>query len=148
MKVYKRKLNKWLKDNLDEIIKVKYGELFCYYIGDQSITISHEVPDHIHWYKSYCKKLGLKYDVSDHALCLLHEIGHDQTIWFIGDIRNFIDRTLSAIVETDSYFVFTSWIKCQIYFRLPCEHEATLWAVDFINNNIEEVRKLESYYYD
>ena len=76
---------------------------------------------------------------------LLHEIGHDQTIFFLTSFKYNWDFLIAFLVERPSINYFMYWLRCQIYYRLPCEWAATEWAIDFINNNIKEVRELETY---
>lgn len=148
MKIKIRKLKKWLYDNATEA-NIKYGDDFCYVFHDDTVVFAHELPEHIEWYKNFCFKKGLKYrDVNDYIICLLHEVGHAQTLIFLNDLYHFVDFNVSKIVETESFTKFGAWLKCQIYFRMPCEQVATDWMIDFINNNIEEVRELESYLYE
>ena len=146
MKIKKKSLEKWL-DEYVTIVDINYGDDFYYSFGDQAITISKDLPDHIDIYKKFCYKKGLKYNVNDYVICLLHEVGHDQTILFLNEFLYWIDMKLAILLESiECYNYLLHWIVCQIYFRLPCEIIATKWMINFINNNLSAVRELESLY--
>ena len=143
MKIDRRKLRGWLYRNATPV-NVEYGDVFCYTLSTQTVTVSEELPLNINWYINHCKHLGMKYDVQWWVLCLLHEIGHDQTIFFLNEFEYLLDWA-SCICETPSFTMFGAWLKNQIYFRLPAERAATNWVVDLVNNHIDEVRELERY---
>ena len=138
----KRKLNSWLDKNATRV-DIKWDSEWCYTAPDSLITITKDKPHDLEWYIDFCKSKGLKHDVSWYTLCLLHEIGHDQTVYFLDEWEYKIDFIGSYITSIYSFTRFGLWLKCQLYFRLPTEIVATEWAVDFINNNYKEVLKLE-----
>lgn len=144
-RVDRRKLKRWVSKYITPV-DIKYDDDFYYSIDTQTVAVSHEIPDHINWYKEFCFSKGLLYDVNDFTLCMLHEIGHDQTLFFISDFKCFIDSIISNFVQTTVTSSKLYWLRCQIYFRLPCEIAATEWAIDFINNNIEAIKELEKLY--
>jgi len=144
MEIDRRKLKGWLSRNLTPV-KVEYGEEFSYSLENQVVTISKELPDHYDEYLNFCKKKGLTEEIKPFALCLLHELGHDQTIFFMNELEYFVDSSLSIFTQTPSYTEFGRKLKYSLYYRLPCEIAATRWAIDFINNNIELVRELETF---
>ena len=139
-----RRVRGWLYRNATPV-KIIRGEEFAYHISDQEVEIANEVPFNIETYIKFCKRRGLKYDIDPYILCLLHEIGHDQTIFFLTSFKYNWDFLIAFLVERPSINYFMYWLRCQIYYRLPCEWAATEWAIDFINNNIKEVRELETY---
>lgn len=139
-----RKLRGWLYRNATPV-RVKYDDTFSYLINDQVVTISKELPDHLDEYINFCKKKGLKYEVNPYILCLLHEVGHDQTLLFMNEFDYIIDSIINTITNTYSKFDFIRKLKYKLYFSSPTEVAATMWAIDLINENIDEVRELESY---
>ena len=70
-------------------------------------------------------------------LSVLHEVGHSQTLEDIIDDDLYeqeqrVKETLDGSKKVDNY----------IYFSLPSEMAATLWAIDFIIENSEELSVL------
>ena len=146
MRIDRRKLKGWLYRYLTPV-NVEYGDDFCYKLSTQTVIVSENLPDSIYFYLDFCKKRGLKKEVDPWVLCLLHEIGHDQTLLFINSVSCLFDSLLGKFAESDSYTMLGVRIKMFIYFRLPAEKAATDWAIDFINNNLDKVKELESYLY-
>ena len=73
-----------------------------------------------------CNGLGLNYDIDIFWLSFFHEVGHGQTYHLVSD-----EAACEAdLLEGLSYYY--------------CEREiiATEWAVEFINNHIEQVIEL------
>lgn len=144
MKIDRRKLRAWINKNLTPV-KVVYDDCFSYINRDQTVTICTELPDHYEEYEAFCKHRGLKYKVHPMVICLLHEIGHDQTLLFLNEFYYTIDHIIDKITGTYSYTELGRKLKYSLYFRSPVEVAATDWLVDFVNNNINEVRELETY---
>lgn len=79
----------------------------------------------------FAKANGLKVKCSCFILSLLHEIGHNETIDMTDDE---IDKSEYDVNSKDDVFE---------YFMLEDELEATLWAIDFINDNKEFIKNLD-----
>ena len=83
------------------------------------------------WFMDFAKANGLKVKCSCFILSLLHEIGHNETIDMTDDE---IDKSEYDVNSKDDVFE---------YFMLEDELEATLWAIDFINDNKEFIKNLD-----
>ena len=89
------------------------------------------------------REMGLAYDISVEAFVLLHELGHlhndfinppskaDRIAYDIG--AKFYDITCHFAPKWSNYH----------YQRMKQEYNATLWAVNFINNNQDRIKVLE-----
>ena len=71
--------------------------------------------------------LECRYDVGIFWLSWFHELGHSETYW-----------NLTEAEKNDGLMNLSLWD----YFYSPREMAATKWAIDFINQHIEEVKEL------
>ena len=84
-------------------------------------------------YENGCEYTGIPYPV----LCFLHELGHVRTIDNFTQDELRICRFIKAYgEEEEDYEYFTH------YWMTPDEFAANMWAVSFINENIEAVEDL------
>lgn len=129
------KLKKWAKDKLDLSIDIELGDYFEYHYYEDLVVVSKDIPAHFKGYLKYCRKLGLTKYTDPRLIAFLHEIGHAITVDnYMGLFKEFINR-ISFILDTPCYTQLFADIKAWFYYRVPIEKEATLWAVDYINNN-------------
>ena len=135
------KLKIWLISQEFEC-NVEYGNGFFYDSIEDTIIIGNEDPDHMCLFKEYCRKLGLKKDISNKTLAFLHELGHEETMPILPE-KYFLIDYLRCILETPSLTKFGRNIKASLYYRLPVEKVATMWAVNLINNYPVLVNRLE-----
>lgn len=131
-----RVLNRFLADN-DFECDVMMDTDFAYYYGCSLITYSLVVSEKMdRMFLDFAKSNGLSVDCGIFLLSFFHELGHHETMDLLEDedceYSKEIKETLNGDSEED----------CKIYFALPDEIEATLWAIDFINSNLEMVEKL------
>ena len=136
-----RKLRGWLYRNATPV-KVKYDNEFSYLINDQVVTISKELPDHLDEYINFCKKKGLKYEVNPYILCLLHEVGHDQTLLFMNELDYIIDSIINKITNTYSKFDFIRKLKYKLYFSSPTEVAATMFDIIADQDDVDMLNEL------
>lgn len=129
------KLEKWVKKNFNLQIDIKLGDYFEYYYYEDLITISKDVPPHFIGYLRYCNKLGLNKYIDPGLIAFLHELGHKMTIdSYMGFLNEAVNR-ISFILDIPSHTQILADIKSWLHYRVPVEREATLWAIDYINNN-------------
>lgn len=113
------------------------GTDFAYYHSSSTIEYAFVVSERMdNLFMKNAKRLGLKHNVDTFLLSLLHEVGHNETIDDLDDaIYNYcldIKEMLDADCDEDVY----------TYLNLFDEKEATLWAIDYINNHTEEIEEL------
>lgn len=81
-------------------------------------------------FKEFVESLNPKFYYNDFIVGLFHEIGHHHTIYAIDEI-------------TRNDYECHRWDMSPIeYFSHPVEMEATVWAIEYIENHIEEVNAL------
>lgn len=80
-------------------------------------------------FQDFFEKLGCDVKTDVFVYSIFHEIGHSQTIDLVSDedYNYSQDRKADPDITNDEYF------------NLPDEIIASEWAVDYINNNIDEV---------
>lgn len=80
-------------------------------------------------YMGLVKSLGLKADIDVELMSFMHEIGHHMTIDSLSDY----DIAVSMWIEEGA----AEQKDYMAYFLCPEEREATMWAVDFVNEHKE-----------
>lgn len=105
------------------------GTDFAYWYADSYINYALVVSERMdNLFLAYAKELGLKVDCGIFLLSLFHELGHHET--------------MDLLEDEDFYQGDKNSLDADSYFRLTEETEATQWAIDFINSNVEKVEKL------
>ena len=133
-----REVNKWLKEN-DFDVRAKGGTTNCYTFENDVITICKEPYNDIFDFYLYCYHFGMKYCVDPHVMAILHEVGHSETLLELNDTLCSIDIFLNKLIDK----LPDGKLKKKLYYRLPTERAATKWAVNFVNNNVDETMRLE-----
>jgi len=137
---YVEMLDKKLTDFAENfgIESVNLGEDFCYSPASETITYT------IYWQDNDDEFISLvdeKYNADIHdwffIFSLLHEIGHHET-W---DELTQEDLDNDLLLRNAIAFFDNQGLA---YINLKAEHLATSWALDFIENNSEEVWKFQS----
>lgn len=82
-------------------------------------------------FKEFFESLGCVVKADVFIYSLFHEIGHSQTLEYVSEEDYNYSWDRKADPEITNYE----------YFRLPNEIVATQWAVDYINNNAEEIEE-------
>ena len=130
-----RVLNKYLKDN-DFDCKVAMATDFAYYWEEELITYSLVVSERMNkMFLDFAKRKGLKVDCGIFILSFFHELGHHLTI---DDLTEEEEEECEAVKDT----LTDNDADCEKYFSLLDEWLATSWAIDYINNNVDEIREL------
>ena len=131
-----RVLNKFLKKQGFDCVARK-DDYFFYEYSKSTICFtvkSDERMDRL--FREFAVRLGLAIECGDFLLAFFHELGHHETM----DLLEEEDYIFSQDVKGT---LTASDKDCEIYFNLPDEIEATLWAINYINANEEIIKKLK-----
>lgn len=114
------------------------GTDFCIYPFrnhiDYALVVSENMND---WFLEYAQSCGLGKDVDIFLISLFHEIGHSMTWDEIDDVTYDYCMHMKDTLGSSRADAFT-------YFQLADEAEATAWAIEYIQENIDEVKELWS----
>lgn len=133
-------------------IKITIGEKFCCFCRDNyDLEIEIPVFEDIAGSKAFNEKMqnrlkeyGIQEQYSNEILSFLHEIGHIYTYNKFNDFM-YIKMT-NLIMKIQAIFCnsvkVTNWAY-QKYFNLALERNADKWAMNYIKENQEQVRKWE-----
>ena len=100
------------------------GNEFAYYYAENLIVVDPFDPNEK--FLALARENGLNEEVSNFVLSFFHELGHNETMDFVEEYEG--DKDALTMEE---------------YFYLEEEYEATMWAIDFCNNNMELVKEIE-----
>ena len=124
-------LQKWLDDHDCEEIKVEYDAEFQYHILTDLITVTPNISYNYEEFMRFALSRGLELNPGPWVLAFFHEVGHSQTL-----LEDWLDEYM------DDYFETRDRLRLTAYMEHPVELAATDWAIDYINNNKEEVMQL------
>lgn len=116
-----RTLNKIAKDFDCE---VEIGNEFAYYYEESKIVVDPTDTDET--FLALARENGLNEEVSSFVISFFHELGHNETLDYVDEYEG--DKNALSMKE---------------YFYLEEEFEATDWAIDFCNNNMDIVKEIE-----
>jgi hypothetical protein len=131
--IVKRKGDKTMK-NLIEVLnrianeydcEVVIGNEFAYYYSESKIVVNPADTDERFF--ELARANGLNEKVSNFVISFFHELGHNETMDFI----------------EEEYEGDKNALSMEEYFYLEEEYEATMWAIDFCNNNMDIVEEIE-----
>lgn len=100
------------------------GNEFAYYYEENLVVV--DPFDTNERFLELARENGLNEKVSSFVISFFHELGHNETIDSVEEYEG--DKNALTMEE---------------YFYLEEEYEATMWAIDFCNNNMELVEKIE-----
>ncbi len=132
----------WLNKNGFAKLNISFGEDFAYVLlDDEKLGIQIGVqayPEVGRYFEQFLYEYGMEYTgIYDPVLCLLHELGHNQTL-------NYFDGKEQLLCELAKQFCHSEnehdWYN--EYWETPDEFAANVWAINFINNHIEAVEEL------
>ena len=129
-------LSDYLKRELNIKVKCLMGTDFAFYYNLNRIEYSIVVSERMdNLFLEYAKENGLKVDCGIFLLSFFHEVGHYMTLGrFTSDeIDEFIDYK-DSLTDSDE--------DCKEYFNIEDERQATLWAIQYINDNVDKIEKL------
>ena len=104
--------------------EVVIGNEFAYYYEESKIVVN--LADTDEEFLTLARENGLNEEVSNFVISFFHELGHNETIDFVEEYEE--DKDALTMEE---------------YFYLEEEYEATMWAIDFCNNNMDIVKEIE-----
>ena len=128
-------INDFLLDNNFDC-SAKFGSDFAYWYENSEIEYSLLVSERLdNMFKEFAESIGLKINCGNFLLSFFHELGHHNTLDFLDDDlykeSQLIKSNLNSEIDED----------CKKYFELYDEIEATKWAIGYINNNEEKIKK-------
>lgn len=103
---------------------VVIGNEFAYYYEENLVVVDPFDKDEA--FLNFARKNGLNETVSSFVISFFHELGHNETIDFV-----------------EEYDGDKNALSAEEYFSLEEEFEATAWAIDFCNENLELVKEVE-----
>ena len=104
--------------------EVVIGNEFAYYYDENTIVVNPVDTDKT--FLALAKENGLNEEVSSFVISFFHELGHNETVDFCEEYEGNKDA-----------------LTMEEYFYVEEEYEATMWAIDFCNNNMDIVKKIE-----
>ncbi len=104
--------------------EVVIGNEFAYYYEESLIVV--DPTDTDEEFLTLARENGLNEEVSSFVISFFHELGHNETLDFCEEYEG--DKNALLMAE---------------YFYLEEEYEATMWAIDFCNNNMDVVKEIE-----
>lgn len=127
-------LNDWVHQYITEELTVVPAEDFYYEAETETIGFATSIyQEHDKEFMDLAVSLGLKYDVNVFLLSFLHEIGHYFTLE-----DDSLDPYWLDYIENRN-----TWQPVK-YYEHPVEKIATEWAINYINYNIENLKKLNN----
>ena len=100
---------------------------FAYYYEENMICVTDEKSDFDEKFLELARKEGLNEEVGCFAISFFHELGHNETI---DDVEEEFDGNKDKLTMEE-------------YFYLEEEYLATEWAIDYCNENLELVKKIQ-----
>ena len=129
-------LSDYLKRELNIKVKCFMGTDFAFYYNLNRIGYTIVVSERMdNLFLEYAKKNGLKVDCGIFLLSFFHEVGHYMTLgqFTFDEIDEFNDYK-DSLTDSDE--------DCKEYFNIEDERKATLWAIQYINNNADKIERL------
>lgn len=108
---------------------------FEYVYTDSLIRVSFFSSRDDNLFRDYFYELGLRYDVDIFLMAFLHELGHAETIEDISESD--YQYSIKQKEEISNHYYSDELVRQ--YQRLPDEHAASAWAVNYINSHAEEL---------
>ena len=133
-------------------IRITIGEKFCCFCRDNyDLEIEIPVFEDIAGSKAFNEKMknklkeyGIQEQYSNEILSFLHEIGHIYTYSKFNDFMYI--RMTNLIMKIQAMFCNSERVKkwaYKVYFNLALEKNADKWAMKYIKENQEQVRRWE-----
>lgn len=104
--------------------EVVIGNEFAYYYDENKIVVNPTDTDET--FLALARENGLNEEVSNFVISFFHELGHNETVDFCEEYEGNKDA-----------------LTMEEYFYIEEEYEATMWAIDFCNNNMNVVKEIE-----
>ncbi len=118
-------------------VRVRYGDRFCYDFRTATVYYTDKLPAFAAKLQMmWAMKHGLEYTCSPFFMGLLHEVGHHLTSRHLSLEEMLYCKRVKNLLDSDT-------VENNLaYFELPDEKIATLWAINYINNNRGKLFKL------
>ena len=100
---------------------------FAYYYAESKICVTDTKSDFDNEFLSLARENGLNEEVSAFVISFFHELGHNETI---DDVEEEYEGNKNDLTMEE-------------YFYLEEEFLATEWAIDFCNENMDIVKKIQ-----
>ena len=146
MPEFEVRLRAWLRNQGFDCDLV-FDEDFGYDWKDNILHVGiFEFPTVGRWFEQFMCEYGLEWcGIYDPVLALIHELGHYSTneVFCAEEIYNF--QFIKALVCDDCIDEQAAMFR---YWEVGDEFEANMWAVDFINWNIDAVKELIAIYFE
>ena len=138
------KINNVLNEFLAEFdITAELGTDFAYWYASGKITYSLVLPEGQDYFMNNFNRLAPDIKCDPFLASFLHEVGHNETL-------DWIEEAEEAYCDIMKKGLEKKLDKCigdpkkkeelhQIYFDLPDEYEATMWAIEYMRENAEKV---------
>lgn len=137
--MFEDELKNWLDKNGFGEIEVFDDDEFLFDIATNEIHFGVVSTSEGIWFAQFAYEYGMKHDnIVPEVLAFLHEIGHYKTIKCFDntDLEN--DTAAKFVLGMNGY----SQDTMVAYWELPMEFAANVWAIDFVNNNIDAVEEI------
>ena len=125
-------------------IIAEMGTENAYYPVEEKITYSLIMPEAAKdYFMQNFQRLAPDLDCDAFLVSLLHEVGHAETLYLLGEVEECYCRDIKdELTEKFNQKLSEEEEKHlhQVYFDLPDEYEATMWAANYIRNNINQIK--------
>jgi len=138
-----RIMNKFMAEH-DIDCRCQIGSEFCYCYPNSLITYTLiGLPYTEDFFLNCFINLGLEYTCDVFLISWFHEVGHWATLDDIDDDWYQVSQLRKEELAERRYKSIKDLYKIQSeYWRLADEKEANKWAVNFMNENYEDIRKM------
>ena len=125
-------------------VVAEMGTENAYYPIEDKITYSLVMPEAAKdYFMQNFQRLAPDLDCDAFLVSLLHEVGHSETLFLLEDTEECYCRDIKdELTEKFNQKLSEEEEKQlhQIYFDLPDEYEATMWAANYIRDNIDQIK--------
>lgn len=141
-----RPLDYVLNEFLEEFGLTAHLDTGFYYYNDDTIGYSLFVDERLNaWYLEYVKELAPDIECDVLLASILHEVGHHECDYLLSiEEDNYCeDRKIEIANEIDGGNIDQMRERelNREYFALPDEYKATMWAIEYMRNNIDKVAR-------
>ena len=146
MSEFEVRLRAWL-ENQGFNCDVVFDEDFGYDWKDNVLHIgTFAYPTIGRWFEQFLCEYGLEwFGILDPVLALIHELGHYVTNTLFCDEEIYTFQFIKELGYDDRMDEQAAMFR---YWEVGDEFEANMWAVDFINWNIDAVKELITIYFE
>lgn len=137
--MFEENVKAWLDKNGFSELDVIDDDEFLYDVENQVIYLGIVSTSEGSWFEQFMYEYGLNYiGIVPEVLAFIHELGHHCTINSFNNDDLVQDSRAKSVVEFISY----SYNRMSVYWELPTEFAANIWAINFINTHFDAVQEL------